>query len=226
MTRTQNPTPPHPSSGAPSGFPFSTLHEVNERCVALLVNAAHSEDRPPFALVAPLRELLCSTGPASRRRAAESGFLLLDMEFQDLEWWRAVRTYPDRQVRNGQWRGQFARRTAIPLTRATLMLVWQSIHADLDTACALLGLARPVAELISDLQLLELEGIAVRRSRHLYPRWHDHPLVWRTLLLAASGEKPPALRNFRIQGLQLITGGLLAEHSGDGGLNGKAEKDD
>lgn len=222
MTRTQNPTPPHPSLGTPTAFPFATLHEVNERCIALLVNAAHSEDSPPFALVAPLRELLRNTGPASRRRASESGFLLVDMEFQDLEWWRAARTHPDRQLRNGQWRGQFPRRTAIPLTRATLMLVWQSIHADLDTACALLGLAHPVAELISDLQLAELEGIAVRRSRHLYPRWYDQPLVWRALLLAASTEKPAALRNFRIQGLQLITGRLLAEHGGDLGVNGNA----
>jgi len=197
--------------GTPAAFPFATLSEVNERCIELLVNAARSEERPSFALIAPLRELLTPMGPVQRRRASEIGFLLVDMEFHDPDWWAAICRYPDRQWRTGTWRGQFTRRSAIPLARDTLMLAWHSVQADPDTACVLLGLARPVADLIARLKLSDINRIALRRARHLYPRWYDQPLVWRTLLGAATaGARSLAMRNFQIQALQLI-GGLLAD---------------
>jgi hypothetical protein len=204
------PQPTSPPSSQAEAFLFGTLHEVNERCIELLVNAARADERPPFALVAPLREMLIPLSPKQRRRAAEIGFLLVDMEFHDPRWWIEICRHPDRQWRTGKWRGQFPRRSAIPLTHDTLTLVWHSVQADRDTACALLGLARPVAELISTLKLSEIHRIAVRRARHIYPRWYDQPLVWRSLLLAASGGRSIALRNFQIQGLQLMGGMLLA----------------
>lgn len=202
-------------------FPFKTLYEVNERCIELLVNSARSDERPPFALVAPLRELLVTMGPKHRRRAAEIGLLLVDLEFHDPRWWSAICIHPDRQWRTGKWRGQFPRRSAIPLARDTLMLVWHSVQADLDAACALLGLARPVAGLISNLKLSDINRIAVRRARHVYPRWYDQPLVWRALLAAAAtGPKSIAMRNFQIQGLQLMGGALLG-HSGEDSTKGE-----
>lgn len=200
-----------PEPGQLVAFPFPTLYEVNERCIELLANAARSGERPSFALVAPLRELLAPMGPTQRKRAAQLGLLLVDMEFHDPEWWSAICRYPDRQWRPGKWRGQFSRRNAIPLARDTLMLAWHCVQADADTACALLGLARPVAKLISSLKLSEIYQIAVRRARHIYPRWYDQPLVWRTFLVAAAtGPKSIAMRNFQIQGLQLMGGALVA----------------
>ena len=199
-------------SGASVAFPFATLHEVNERCIELLVNAARSEERAPFALIAPLRELLIPMGPLQRRRASQIGFLLVDMEFHDPNWWTAICRNPDRQWRSGKWRGQFTRRSAIPLARDTLMLAWHSIQADLDTACVLLGLARPVADLISRLKLSEINRIAVRRARHIYPRWYDQPLIWGKLLAAsAAGARSMAMRNFQVHALQLMGGALLAQ---------------
>jgi len=225
-SQTKEPPSPMPGgslSGSSVTFPFATLHEVNERCIELLVNAARSEERPPFALVAPLRELLVPMGPPQRRCAAEIGLLLADMEFHDPHWWSAICRHPERQWRTGKWRGQFPRRSAIPLARDTLMLAWHSVQADPDTACALLGLARPVSTLISNLKLSDINRIAVRRARHIYPRWYDQPLVWRTLLLAAAaGPKSIAMRNFQLHGLQLMGGTLLSpaeEVSGEAQLD-------
>jgi hypothetical protein len=78
-----------------AAFPFAALHEVNERCIELLVNEARAEKRPPIPLVIPLRELFRNTGAEARRRAGQRGLLLIDMEFQDAESWRAVRTQPE-----------------------------------------------------------------------------------------------------------------------------------
>jgi hypothetical protein len=198
-----------------AAFPFAALHEVNERCIELLVNEARAEKRPPMPLVIPLRELLRNTGPEARRRAAQRGLLLIDMEFQDAEWWRAVRTQPEKQWRTTAWRGSFPRRSAVPLGRATLMLAWHSLHADRDTSCVLLGMTAAVAELIANLQLVEIDQIANRRFRHVQPRWHDQPSIWRTLLLAAQVNKADAMRDFNLHGLQLMTGRLLSVRGDD-----------
>src|SRR5207244_2358773 len=113
---------------------------------------------------------------------------------------------PDRKWRTAAWRGSFPRRSAVPLARATLMLAWHSLRADPETACVLLGMSPPVADLISALPLAEIDRIADRGFRHVQPRWHDRPAVWRNLLLAAQTSNPGAMRDFNLHGVQLMTG--------------------
>jgi hypothetical protein len=157
-----------------------------------------------------MRELLLEMSPELRKRAAAHAFLLVDFEFGNVEWWTAVRQFPDKQFRGTAWRNPFPRRSAIPLTRATLMLAWQLIRMDMDTACVLLGIAEKVGEMIGTLQLTELDRIADRRHRHLEPRWADRPAVWRSLLQAASAPASAAMKRFDAYGLQLLTGDLGA----------------
>lgn len=47
--------------------------------------------------------------------------------------------FPEEPFRHGAWRNSFPKRSAIPLTRATLMLAWQMIRADVETARVALG---------------------------------------------------------------------------------------
>lgn len=148
--------------------------------------------------------------PELRKRAAARAFLLVDFEFGNVEWWTAVRQFPDQQFRGTAWRNPFPRRSAIPLTRATLMLAWQLVRMDMDTACVLLGIAAKVGEIIGTLQLTELDRIAYRRHRHLEPRWADRPAVWRSLLQAASAPQSTAMTRFDGYGLQLLTADLGA----------------
>lgn len=203
--------PPNRDYGPGSTFSLEGLHELNERCITLLVNAARAEAPPPFPLVTQLRDILRNSKPDVRRRAAQRGFLLLDMEFRHAEWWQAVRAEPNKQWRTASWRGAFPRRSAVPLTRSVLMFAWHSIQADPETACVILGMTRSVAELIGELQLGQIDTIADRRFRHIQPRWHDRPAVWRALLRAAENATPTAMRRVDLHGLQLITGELLPE---------------
>jgi hypothetical protein len=62
-----------------------------ERLIELPVNSARREIRPSLELVVNLRELLCNCGPDVRHRAAQLGFLLVDLSFTDSERWQPVR---------------------------------------------------------------------------------------------------------------------------------------
>ena len=197
------------ASAAGGSFPLASLHEVNERCLELLVRAARADPIPPFSLVYPNRDLLLQLTPDLHKRAAARAFLLLDFEFRNVEWWTAVCKYPEKQFRGTAWRNPFPRCSAIPLTRATLMLAWQVIRTARDNACIILGMADQVAEIIGDLQLTELDRIADRRHRHLEPRWADRPAAWRAMLEAALVSETAAIKRADAYGLQLLTGELV-----------------
>ena len=206
--RTETPQSVGAASAAGSGFSLSSIHEVNERCLELLVYAARADRIPPFSLVFANRDLLLQMTPELRKRAAARAFLLVDFEFRNVEWWTAVRQFPEKQFRGTAWRDPFPRRSAIPLTRATLMLAWQLIRTAGSNACIFLGMANKVAEIIADLQLTELDRIADRRHRHLEPRWADRPAVWHSLLTVASAPEWAATKRIDAYGLQLLTGDL------------------
>ena len=207
-SRTEIPQSVGAAATAGTAFSLTSIHEVNERCLELLAHAARSELIPPFSLVFPLRDLFLEMTPELRKRAAARAFLLLDFEFRNIPWWMAVRQFPEKQFRGTAWRNPFPRRSAIPLTRATLMLAWQMIRADAGAARVILGVADEVADIIGALQLTELDRIAVRRHRHLEPRWADRPAVWHSLLSAALAPEAAAMQRIDAYGLQLLTGDL------------------
>ena len=207
-SRTEIPQSVGAAATAGTAFSLTSIHEVNERCLELLAHAARSELIPPFSLVFPLRDLFLEMTPELRKRAAARAFLLLDFEFRNIPWWMAVRQFPEKQFRGTAWRNPFPRRSAIPLTRATLMLAWQMIRADVGAARVILGVADEVADIIGTLQLTELDRIAVRRHRHLEPRWANRPTVWHSLLSAALAPESAAMQRVDAYGLQLLTGDL------------------
>ncbi|MGH7108478.1 MAG: hypothetical protein ACREFT_18445 [Acetobacteraceae bacterium] len=207
--RTEIPQSVGAASVPGGGFSLTSIHEVNERCLELLVYAARSERIAPFSLLFPIRDLFLEMTPELRKRAAARAFLFLDFEFRNVEWWTAVRQFPEKQFRGTAWRNPFPRRSAISLTRATLMLAWQAIRTSGEKACIVLGMAAKVAEIVGDLQLTELDRIADRRHRHLEPRWADRPAAWRALLTPASAPESAAMKLGDAYGLQLMTGDLV-----------------
>jgi hypothetical protein len=202
-----NGTPSHPEGEQP----LYGAHEVNERCIELLVNAARHEQPRPFPLVSELRELLKAADPAVRRRAARRSFLLVDLEFGNPDWWHTARNHPSQQMRTPLWWGCFPRAAAIQLARATLMLAWNNLRADPAAAPVLLGMAAPVSEMIASLRFDEVDRIAHKRFRNVRPRWDDRPAVWRRLLLAAQTEDERLMTAFNVHALQLLAGGLLCD---------------
>ena len=208
---TSAPLPPYPTlCRSNSGPPLNGFHEVNERCIEMLVSAARHEQPQSFAAVSELRELLKRADRSMRQRAAQVSFLLVDMEFGSPDFWHVVCSHPGQQLKTPLWRGAFPRGSAIQLAHATLMLAWNSLRTDAATARILLGMARSVSDRIARLKFDEIDRIAHKRFRHVRPRWDDHPAVWRRLLLAAQSDDAKLLGAVNLHALQLLTGELLA----------------
>jgi hypothetical protein len=190
---------------------LSGVFEVNERCLEMLVNAARQETKGSFALVRELREVLKSTDPATRRRAACRSFLLVDLEFGSADWWRGAGSHLSDQARVPSWRGSFPRATATSLARATLLLAWNSLRAARDPATArvLLGMTPEVGDLVAALRFDQIDRIAQKRFRFVRPRWDDRPAVWRRLLLAAQSDDSGPMGRFNLHALQLLSGELM-----------------
>jgi hypothetical protein len=187
------------------------VFEVNERCLELLVHAARQEPKGSFRLVAELRELLKTSDPAIRRRAACRSFLLVDLEFGNSDWWRGAGSHLSQQARFPSWRGAFPRASGTRLARATLLLAWNSLRAARDPVAArlLLGMAPEVGDLIAGLRFDQIDRIAEKRLRFVRPRWDDRPAVWRRILLAARADDQKLMSEFNVYALQLLAGDLM-----------------
>ncbi len=188
---------------------LDSLARVNEQCIALLAELAASVGtQPTFGLVEPLRDLLLAMDSASRRRAAQTPHLLVDVQFRNAAWWRDVATRPERTEVRAQ-NSQSGRTRLVAMTRATLMLAWHSARAEREAAQVMMGISPSVVDLIAGLSPVDLNRVSERHYRQLAPRWPDRPATWRHLLLGARTGDAAALRRFSVHGVQLLGGDLL-----------------
>lgn len=200
-------TAPNMATSAIPSLP--ALRDLNRRCIDLLAQAAHRRTEHPLSLICSLQTELRASTPASRERAAERAFLLLDLEFGNAPWWQAIVHNPERQIRNTSLHPAFPRYAALPLTRATLIGAWRAVCADAHSAQILLGLDATVAELLVSLPATAIDHIAHHAHPHLRPRWADHPAFWRALLGAANRDDSRQLSRVDVQGIQLLTSDML-----------------
>lgn len=195
-------------STSPAGPLAGPLQQVNERCLTLLIQAARSAQADTFPLVLQLGSVLREVTPEVRTRAARRSFLLVDLELANGAWWRWVQNHPAREAPLGDRHGSFPRAAAIPLSRATLMLAWHAVRAH-DQSLCLLGMSPTVAEIVGNLSLTEIDQVAVRRFRHLRPRWDDHPALWNQLLQSSQTSDIRLNREFCLRALALSAGVML-----------------
>jgi hypothetical protein len=188
--------------------------EVNERCLEMLVRSARQDFANPFPLATELNELFLAADPATRARAAQRSFVLVDMQFQDHEWWQAARARPSQPAIAPAWRGAFPRQSGIALARATLVLACNAIRTDPAVASVLLGVSQAVAEVIHSLTFEQIDRISESRFRCVRPRWDDRPAVWRSLLTAVLSHDPLLLAAFDVHAMQLLAGDLLSAPGG------------
>lgn len=188
-------------------FPWRAIHEINERCFELLMQIARS-DANSLMLRPTLLNLLRQSTPEARKRAAARTFLLVDLELRNVAWWKAVHTSPDKQFPRCMRRNTFPRRSALPLARSLLMASREAIRADFGIACLMLGVDPLVADLISDLQITQIDRIAARQFQHLEPRWLQHPAIWQSLIRFSDLE---GTRTARCDAhcIQILLGSLL-----------------
>lgn len=211
---------PHTSRGATEfkwkGTQVLTrVHGLNERCLELLTDTARREPGCRLPIINQCRSLWRGMNVATRKRAARTPFLLLDVHFQDAEWWRSAREPRLSRRRKPSLKSTFTGKIANELTRETLMLAWSTVAFDRGAASILLGMAPPVGSIIAGLDAQDVERIATRHSESLQARWDDFPAYWEKLLVAARDDDEEALHEIHLHGMQLIGGELLPLMDGD-----------
>jgi len=132
--------------------------------------------------------------------------LLVDLKFQDSDWWNAVRSPVDRVPRSASARSDFPRKSSRSLARSAAVLAWHGVRSDFATACIVLGLAKSVAQLLRDSSLSEMDRIVERGYGVIAPRWLDRPAFWNALLQASVSPSTASTRNVDLHGLQLLAG--------------------
>lgn len=186
------------------------VHALNERCLELLTQLARTErEQPTLAIVNQHRSLWRSLNATARKRAARTPFLLVDVHFQDADWWRSVKdSRPNRRSKMVLHAG-LTGKIASELMRETLMLAWSTVAFERGAASILFGMTPAVSSIIAELGPQDVERIAARHSRYLEPRWEDFPALWGKLLVAARDGHEEALHEIHLHGMQLIGSELL-----------------
>ena len=86
------------------------------------------------------------------------------------------------------------------------MLAWHSVRSDFITASVVVGLSKPVAQLLREMTLSEMDRIIERGHTVVAPRWLDRPAFWNALLQASEAPTTASTRNVDLHGLQLLAG--------------------
>lgn len=189
---------------------LSRVHALNERCIELLFQLARADrERANLAIVDQHRSLWRGLSATSRRHAANTPFLLVDVKFRDADWWRWAKDTRASRNRKAVMQVAFSGKVAGELMRETLMLAWSTVAFDRGTASVLFGMTPAVCNIIAGLSPQDVERIAARNSRYLRPRWEEFPMFWGKILTAAREGNEDALHDVRLHGMQLLGSELL-----------------
>jgi len=183
-----------------------TVRRLNKSCVALLARRTRGTGTASSTDLD--WEGWTKADARALERAAACPILLLDLNFQRVEWWeQAVRgSMPSRPTGSAIW---FSGDEARPLVQEILTEAW-SIGRSMPRAANLVfGAAPAVTAAIAGLGAAEIDRIAIECIPHLRPRWFDRPTFWVNLLRAALGADDQALANVHLHMLQLLGSELL-----------------
>lgn len=190
---------------------LALVYQLNERCLELLSQVAASSDADcTLALVQLHRDLWRNLDATARHRVARLPFVMVDIHFTDLAWWRQARQSISSGACDPKHTPFLPREIAEPLMHETLMFVWHAVQSDARLACLTVGMSREVSTAIADMAAQEVRDIASKHSGEVSPRWRDAPELWRELLVAAHSGDRDALADVHLHAKLLLSGELLA----------------
>ena len=174
---------------------LATAHRLNTRCISRLSKQPHED--------AALPELWAQLDARAYERAGRCPVLLVDLNFQRPEWWqRASQRNGDPLLSEGA--SALNSEGAVSLVREILTDA-RTIGRTMPRALNLIfGMAAPVAAVICQMGVPEIDRIATEEGRHLRARWPESHSFWKGLLQAAIGTDDRALANVHLHCLQLL----------------------
>lgn len=187
---------------------LAPLRRLNDQALELLREQAAIADDPRIALAAPkgLQARFAQLPPAARVRIAREPFLLVDLNFANLGFWRDALARMDARTRVPSRLPARFRGRLIGLARASATLAWTYARGVAAPAQVIIGLSPGVARLLASVSPLEIERCAESHAHELTLRWVDSALLWERLL---DGDAA-GLRRARLHGLQLTSAAVLA----------------
>ncbi len=184
---------------------LDSLIELNELCLALLVEQSGVRTGPPGGLLQQLAEQWSAIDAGARRRAAACPYLLLDAGFADPLRWRSPGAPPQvGDASTERYACYFTVPAAAEVARLVFIYAWHLARTQAPAARLLLGMAAPSAAHIASYTLRQMQMLAESHLEWLRPRWPARVQVWRELLLAAANGDTPALERAKLRGLTLL----------------------
>jgi hypothetical protein len=180
-------------------------YQLNERCLKLLREVAGTTEGVDWPLIAHDATLWSTLDAQTIERAARFPFVILDVHFTDVKWWREVINGNDVPAGPQTWPA----RVSEQLMSEALVFAWHTAKWDRRVARLSLGVLPAVAELIAALTPQQLATTSGKHSSALRLRWHDHPDFWTRLLIAARDGDEAALAEIHLHAKLLLCGELI-----------------
>jgi hypothetical protein len=190
------------------------VYHLNERYLNLLSHAAATPEGCDWPAVVDQRELWSALAGEALQRASRFPFVILDVQFSDEKWWKAVvsgggaRLEGASSDRQWPWR---ERPGSVPvdLMQEMLIFAWHTVKWDQRIARLALGMAPAVAESIGALTPGQLAIISDNYPGALYLRWYNQPDFWCRLLIAARDNDEEILAETHLHAKLLMAGELI-----------------
>lgn len=200
--RYQPPTPPRWRGRESLDLAF----EINQRALKVVSDWAAYPDNAAWSLTTQDRKLWSTLDLQAIAGAARLPFVILNVHFTDLEWWRGVIA--------GNLESDASDALPANISQAlmseTLIFAWHTARWDWRVARLSLGMLPAIATLIAGLTPQQLARVSKEHSSALRLRWDDHPDFWTRLLLATRDGDEEVLAEIHLHAKLLLCGELIS----------------
>lgn len=191
---------------------ITLAHHLNQQFIELLCElAVDGTSGDSIPVIASYRNQWRTLDPIAQRRLSLFPFVIVDLRFSDVNWWRAAasngqhgRGHTDGSATAGRWNW---------LALEALMFGWQVARADCCVASMLFAMPPVVADCIAALTMQQVRTLGVESANRMRLRWDNDPHLWRELLMAGNEGDLPALEALRSDAKLRFCGELIQAHS-------------
>jgi hypothetical protein len=200
--RYQPPTPPRWRGRESLDLAF----EINQRALNLVSDWAAYPDTAMWSLTTQDRKLWSTIDSLAIASAARFPFVILNVHFTDVEWWRGVIAGSLESDASDPWPANISQE----LMSETLIFAWHTAKWDSRVARLSLGMLPTVVTLIAGLTPQQLATVSKKHSGALRLRWADDRIFWTRLLIAARDGKEEVLAETHLHAKLLLCGDLIS----------------
>jgi hypothetical protein len=177
-------------------------YQLNQRAFGLVREMAAAPGDWP--LIGHDRALWAGLDAGTIERAARFPFVILDVHFTDVQWWRTDL----KPAEVSYWPTTVSE----PLMSETMVFAWHTVKWDRRVARLALGMVPGVADAIAALTPHQLDRLSAKHCEALQLRWQDDSNFWTRLLIAVRDNDEETLADIHLHAKLLLSGELISPH--------------